>query len=48
MDADLSRMRIEKIIESYKNTVLYEDCIRNIPLKNLDLLTVFSMRISRS
>ncbi len=40
MDADLSRMRIEKIIESYKNTVLYEDSIRKMMSDYMDMEAV--------
>lgn len=40
MDADLSRMRIEKIIDSYKNTVLYEDCIRKMMNDYMDMDSV--------
>ena len=42
MDADLSRMRIEKIIDSYKNTVLYEDCIRKMMGDYMDMDSINS------
>ncbi len=40
IDSDMTRMRIEKIIESYKNTVLYEDAIRKLINDYMDMDSV--------
>ena len=37
IDTDMTRMHIEKIIESYKNTVLYEDSIRKLMSDYMDM-----------
>ena len=36
-DADISRIRLEKIIESYLNTPLYEDSIRKLTFDYMDI-----------
>lgn len=37
IDADMTRMRIEKIIESYKNTIMFEDSIRKLMGDYMDM-----------
>jgi ATP-dependent Lhr-like helicase len=39
-DADLTRMKIDKIIESYKNTILFEDSVRKMINDYMDIKEV--------
>ena len=48
-DADMSRIRIEKIIDSYRNTILYRDSVRKMMYDYMDIgeLSNFLRNIDR-